>query len=57
MCRFFLLMLMESMLLCLHFGKGAIREEGVVAKCKVYIIQGALAHAEGVIAVWLDSPN
>ena len=47
MCRLFLLMLMESMLLCLHFGKGAIREDGVEAKWKVSIIQGALAHAEG----------
>ena len=24
---------------------GAIREDGVVAKCKVFIIQGVLAHA------------
>ena len=39
-------MLIESMLLCLHFDKGAIREEGVVAKCKLNIIQGALTHAE-----------
>jgi hypothetical protein len=37
----------ESMRLCLHFSKGAIREYGVVAKCKVYIIQGALDNAEG----------
>ena len=40
-------MLMESMLLCLYYDKGAIREDGVEAMCKVYIIQGALANAEG----------
>ena len=28
--------LMESMLLCLHFNKGAIKKDGVATKCKVY---------------------
>jgi hypothetical protein len=50
----FLWMLMESMLMCLYFHKRAIREDGVEAKCKVYIIQGALPQAEGVIALCLD---
>ena len=40
-------MLMESMLLGLNLGEGALREDGIVAKCRVIIIQGALAHAEG----------
>ena len=44
---------MESMLLCFHFRKGAIREDGIVVKCKVYLIQGALAHTEGVITLCL----
>ena len=42
-----LLTLMESMLLCLHSGKGAVRDKGGVAKRKVYISQCALADAEG----------
>ena len=54
-------MIMESMVLCLHFHNGAIREDGVVAKCKVYIIQGALDQAlgstrkmgvESILGVW-----
>ena len=48
---------MESMVLCLHFLKGAIREDGVVAECKVYIIKGAPSPGEGVIALCLGSPT
>ena len=51
-----LFMLMDLMLLCLQ-GKWEIREDGVVYKCKAYIIQGALAHAEGDISLCLDSPT
>ena len=40
-------MLMDSILLCLQ-GKWAIREGGVVYKCKAYINQEALAHAETI---------
>ena len=35
------------MLLCFHSANGAIREEWVVAKCKLYIVQYALAPVEG----------
>ena len=36
-----------SILLCLHFSKGSIMEDGVVAKCKVYIIKCALVNTQG----------
>jgi hypothetical protein len=39
----YIFVLLMLMLLCLHFDKGASREDGVEAKCKVAIIQGALA--------------